>query len=72
MSTETATRRLHWVLWNVRLRALFTAALAEEPLRKAGFAQIEHVAHDATASTFPEIVVLDDREHESVFVEAFA
>jgi hypothetical protein len=30
------------------------------------------VAHGVTASTFPEIVALDDRTHESLFVEASA
>jgi predicted SAM-dependent methyltransferase len=60
------------MLWNGHLRTLFTADFAEELLRKTGFAQIEHVAHGVTASTFPEIVALDDRAHESLFVEAFA
>jgi SAM-dependent methyltransferase len=53
-------------------RTLFTAGFAEELLRKAGFARIEHVAHRATASTVPEMVALDDHAHKSLFVEAFA
>jgi predicted SAM-dependent methyltransferase len=60
------------MLWHGHSRTLFTADFAEELLRKAGFARIEHVAHGATASTVPEIVALDDRAHESLFVEAFA
>jgi SAM-dependent methyltransferase len=60
------------VLWYGHSRTLFTADFAEELLRKAGFARIEHVAHGVTSSTFPEIVALDDRANESVFVEAFA
>jgi hypothetical protein len=60
------------VLWYGHSRTLFTADFAEELLRKAGLARIEHVADGATASTFPEIVALDERAHESLFAEAFA
>jgi predicted SAM-dependent methyltransferase len=60
------------MLWYGHSRTLFTADFAEELLRRAGFGRIEHVAAGSTASPFLEIVELDDRPHESLFVEAFA
>jgi predicted SAM-dependent methyltransferase len=60
------------MLWYGHSRSLFTADFADELLRRAGFAGVEHVAAGVTASALPEIVELDDRAHESLFVEAFA
>jgi SAM-dependent methyltransferase len=56
--------------WFGRTRTPLTYDFAEELLRKAEFAHITRCAFKQTASRFPEIVQLDDREAESFFVEA--
>ena len=58
------------LLWFGYTRSLFTADFIEELLRRAGFDEIVHCEFMKTASHFPEIVELDDRERESLFVEA--
>ena len=60
------------MLWYGHSRMLFTPDLVEELLLRAGFAKVEHVACGETRSEFPEIAELDEREHESLFVEATA
>jgi len=56
--------------WYGSSRMLFTWEFAEELLQKAGFARIVRCAFRCTASPFPEIVALDNRERETLFVEA--
>jgi predicted SAM-dependent methyltransferase len=56
-----------WYGWS---RSLFTYDFTEEILRKAGFTEIVRCDYGKTASPFPEIVELDSREKESLFVEA--
>ncbi len=51
-------------------RTLFTYGFAEELTRKAGFADVRRVAFGETASRYPEIVELDNREDESFYLEA--
>ena len=58
------------VLWYGCNRTLFTWRFLEELLRKAGFADVRRVAFRQTSSAHPEIVDLDDREAESLYVEA--
>jgi len=58
------------LLWYGYSRTLFVRGFVEELLRKAGFTDIRHVAYRETASPYPEIVDLDNREQESLFVEA--
>jgi SAM-dependent methyltransferase len=58
------------LLWYGYTRSLFTADFIEELLRKAGFDAVAHCRFRETKSRFPEIVELDDRERESLFVEA--
>jgi SAM-dependent methyltransferase len=58
------------LLWYGHSRSLFTADFIEELLRKAGFGQVNHCGFRETRSRFPEMVQLDDRERESLFVEA--
>ena len=58
------------LLWYGYSRTLFVPEFIEELLAKAGFKQINHCAFQQTASRFPEIVSLDNRENESLFVEA--
>lgn len=56
-----------WYGWS---RSLFTYDFTAELLRKAGFEQVARCQFRETASRFPEIVELDSREKESLFVEA--
>jgi predicted SAM-dependent methyltransferase len=58
------------MLWYGYARSLFTADFIEELLSKAGFIRIVHCAYHTTSSPFGEIVTLDNRERESLFVEA--
>jgi len=59
------------MLWHGWTRTLFTADLIEELLERAGFARVRHCAFGETASGIPELVALDNRERESLFVEAW-
>jgi SAM-dependent methyltransferase len=58
------------LVWYGYSRTMFVPEFVEELLRRAGFAQIRHLALGQTASPFPDIVALDDRPRESLFVEA--
>ena len=58
------------MLWYGYSKLLFTRDFIEEMLLKAGFASVTHCAFKQTASGWPEILDLDNREHESLFVEA--
>ena len=58
------------LLWYGHSRSLFTTDFIEELLWTAGFADVVHCEFRETKSRFPEIVSLDDRERESLFVEA--
>lgn len=58
------------LVWYGYSRTLFVADFIEELLRKAGFTEIQHVAYMETAGPHPGIVELDNRENESLFVEA--
>lgn len=58
------------ISWYGSVRTPFTFAFAEEILSKNGFGSIRRCAFHRTASRFPDIVSLDNRERESLFVEA--
>ena len=58
------------LLWYGYSKALFTPDFIEESLLKAGFAKVNHCVFKQTATAWPEIVELDNREAESLFVEA--
>lgn len=58
------------MLWYGYSRTLFTTDFVEELLRKAGYEHVTACSFGQTASRFPEIVELDNREDESLFVEA--
>ena len=55
--------------WYGFSRSLFTLDFTQELLAKAGFTHIVACAYQRTASGYPEIVELDNREQESLFVE---
>jgi predicted SAM-dependent methyltransferase len=56
--------------WYGYSRSLFTVDFVEELLEKAEFASFTRCVYQQTASPFPEIIELDNRELESLFVEA--
>ena len=58
------------LVWYGYSRTPFVAEFAEELLRKAGFREVTHVGFGRTASGHSEIVHLDNRERESLFIEA--
>ena len=58
------------LLWYGRSRCLFTQEFTVELLRRCGFQSIQLCNFRQTASDYPGIVELDDRELESFFVEA--
>jgi len=58
------------LIWYGYSRVLFTAEFIEELLLKAGFSQVVHCEYKQTQCPFPEITTLDNRERESLFVEA--
>jgi predicted SAM-dependent methyltransferase len=58
------------LIWYGYSRTLFTHEFIEEQLRKAGFERVDRCAFRETRSRFREIIDLDNRENESLFVEA--
>ena len=58
------------MVWYGYSRSLFTHEFIEEQLLKAGFSAVHHCAFKQTASPYADIVALDNREQESLFVEA--
>jgi SAM-dependent methyltransferase len=56
-----------WYGWSV---TMFTADFIEELLMKAGFRSVAHCRYRESSCRLPGIVELDDREAESLFVEA--
>jgi SAM-dependent methyltransferase len=69
MQTLGGKLALHLV-WYGYSRSVFVPEFIEELLRKAGFTEVHHVGYRQTRSAHPEIVSLDNREAESLFVEA--
>ena len=57
------------LIWLGYTRSVFTPDFIEELLLKAGFSAVHHCAFKQTRSGWPEIVELDNRERESLFVE---
>ena len=58
------------LMWYGYSRSIFTPDSIDELLRKAGFAEVVHCEHGTTGSRFEGITELDNREDESLFVEA--
>ena len=58
------------LIWYGYTRTFFTHDFVEEHLFKAGFARVDQCAFGETRSPYPDIVELDNREEESLFVEA--
>jgi SAM-dependent methyltransferase len=58
------------VVWYGYSRTVFVPEFIEELLLKAGFARVHHLGHREIRSGHPEIVSLDNREAETLFIEA--
>jgi hypothetical protein len=58
------------LLWYGYSKSTFTKEYIEEALLKAGFRNVQHCSFKETKSAWPEIIELDNRERESLFVEA--
>ncbi len=58
------------LVWYGYTRTFFTRDFIEELLLKAGFRQVSQCGYKETYSPYPDIVELDNREEESLFVEA--
>ena len=59
------------LVWYGYSRTVFVPEFIEEMLYRAGFARVVHCEYRQTSSPFPQIVDLDNREAESLFVEAY-
>jgi hypothetical protein len=60
------------IVWYGSVRTPFTFDFAVEQLARAGFARSARCPFRVTGSEYAEIVTLDNRERESLFVEAVA
>ena len=58
------------LIWYGYSRTLFTYDFIEELLFKAGFRHVQRCLYKESKSQYPDIVELDDRPRESLFVEA--
>jgi predicted SAM-dependent methyltransferase len=67
---STGAKFITQMLWYGYSKSLFTYDFTAELLDKAGYVSVEQCAFKQTANRFPEIVELDNREAESLFVEA--
>jgi predicted SAM-dependent methyltransferase len=67
---DISSKMIVQLLWYGRSRTLFTYEFTKELLERAGFRAISKCAFKETASPFADIVELDNREEESLFVEA--
>jgi len=56
--------------WYGHSHLLLTYDFLEELLQRAGFRDVRRCAFGETGSAYPEITQLDDRERETLFVEA--
>ena len=63
-------RFLRYLLWHGDARSAFTFESLTDPLNRAGFQNVRRCQFKETFSPHPEIVDLDTREGESLFVEA--
>jgi predicted SAM-dependent methyltransferase len=64
-------RLIAQMLWYGHSRSLFTVDFVEELLAEAGFERVRACRCGETATEFAAIVELDNREDESLFVEAW-
>jgi SAM-dependent methyltransferase len=58
------------IIWYGSVRTPFTFDFIEEALLGAGFGRVARCGYRQTSSVFPDIVAFDNRDRESLFVEA--
>jgi SAM-dependent methyltransferase len=58
------------LVWYGYSRTVFVPDFVDELLSKAGFRSVDHVEFGETRSGYPDIVSLDNRRLESLFIEA--
>lgn len=58
------------IIWYGSVRTPFTWDYADEVLRAAGYARVVRCDYGRTASGCPDLAALDNRERESLYVEA--
>jgi len=59
------------LLWYGALRSMYTTDFAKELCERAGFLAVQRCNFRETTSPYPEIIDLDNRQEESLFVEAW-
>jgi predicted SAM-dependent methyltransferase len=59
------------IVWYGSVRTPFTFDFAGELLHGSGFSRVERCAFRLTSSRFADIVALDNRERETLFLEAY-
>jgi predicted SAM-dependent methyltransferase len=59
------------ITWYGYSKSMYTFDFAEELLYRAGFRRVVRCSYQQTSTEHVEITTLDDRERESLFVEAF-
>ena len=64
------TKLVVQLVWFGYSRTPFTRDFIHELLVKVGFTRVEDCGYRKTSSQYPEIIELDNRERESLFVEA--
>jgi predicted SAM-dependent methyltransferase len=69
-SATTAGKMIIQLTWYGDSRIMFTYDFAREVLTKAGFRAVTRCAYRETVSPFLEIIALDNRERETLFIEA--
>ena len=67
---STGGKLIVQLIWYGYSRTLFTFDFIEELLLKAGFMQVVRCQYRETSSPYAAIIELDNRERESLFVEA--
>ncbi len=65
----TAGKMIVQLMWYGRSRTMFTSDFTEELLRRSGFRGVNRCEYLKTCSPFPEIIELDNRPQESLFIE---
>lgn len=70
VSPSITGKMITQLLWYGRSKSLFTKDFSAELLNRNGFRSIQSCSFRQTVSPYPGIVELDDRELESLFIEA--
>ena len=69
-AASAGSKLITQLVWYGSVRTPFTYEFIEEWLQKAGFRDVTRCAFKQTHSAYTDIVQLDNRERETLFVEA--